>query len=774
GGKPPEASVFIPLPPEKISLSKLPRTGSIFLGREKDIEILDKAWEDSNTCIVTLVAWGGVGKSSLVNEWLNRIAKENFRGAEKVYGWSFYSQGTSMDRQTSADDFIDDALKWFGDPDPARGSPWDKGKRLVELIRKKKTLLILDGMEPLQYPPGEMHGYLKDQAMKAVLKELARLKLGLCIISSRINLEDIEHAVGRSVKRICLGHLPPEVGAELLQQLGVKGSTAELQHVSTVFKGHALALNLLGRYLAVVHDGDIRKRDLIRRLTEEEKEGSHARRVMETYEEFLKGKPELDILYIMGLFDRPVEREAIDSLLTNPPIDGLTTNLKNISDAQWQYALLHLRDLNLLAEKEVIRQGILDCHPLVREHFGEKLRKNNSAAWKEAHSRLFDYYIKLPEKEFPDTLKEMEPLYTAIPHGCFAGKYEEALVGVYKKRILRENKHFSWRNLGSFASDLAALSTFFSHPWDQLENSISEDSKCFILIQIGLYLRALGRLEEALQAIKSALKTALKQKKWKNAAIAANHLSGIYFNLGDISNAIKSARQSVDLIDCTDHVFWRSFCRTTLADRLHQTGKIKEAENWFIEAEALQTKSKSEYLFNIAMQSFRFCDQLLSQGKYKEVQNRTEKMSKLELESNFSKGLNYLSMGRSYWFQSLDENSSDFKKALDYLNYAVEDLKKAGEQDYLARCLLSRAAVFRTMKKFSKAWEDLNDTFEIIERGMMNLLSADYHLEASQLSIDEGKKEEARKYFETAREMINNMKYHRRDGEVSSLFSKLS
>lgn len=77
-----------------------------------------------------------------------------------MYAWSFSSQGT--DRLGSSDEFIDAALRWFDGPDPMAGSPWDKGKRLV---RKGRTLLVLDGVEPLQWGPGVQLGKLKDPAL---------------------------------------------------------------------------------------------------------------------------------------------------------------------------------------------------------------------------------------------------------------------------------------------------------------------------------------------------------------------------------------------------------------------------------------------------------------------------------------------------------------------------------------------------------------------------------------------------------------------------------
>jgi len=66
---------------EDVSLYKLPVTGDRLFGREKELKLLDEAWTDNQTDILTLVAWGGVGKTALVNQWLNRMKTDNYRGA---------------------------------------------------------------------------------------------------------------------------------------------------------------------------------------------------------------------------------------------------------------------------------------------------------------------------------------------------------------------------------------------------------------------------------------------------------------------------------------------------------------------------------------------------------------------------------------------------------------------------------------------------------------------------------------------------------------------
>jgi hypothetical protein len=504
-----------PIPPDKIFLFKLPSTDSDLFGREAELAVLDSAWADPHTNLLTLVAWGGVGKTSLVNEWLNRLEPDYYRGAERVYGWSFYSQGTSEDRQVSGDEFLAHALGWFGDPEPAKGSTWEKGARLAGLIRTQRTLLILDGLEPLQYPPGEMQGRLKDQGLQALLKELARGNPGLCIVTTRLPVVDLEHATKSSVKRIDLEELSPEAGAQLLKKLGVKGTQAELHEASRAFQGHALALTLLGSYLAAVHEGEIRRRDLIPHLTDGDAPSAHTRRVMASYEIWLAGTPELEILYLMGLFDRPADGDAIAVLRAQPVIAGLTVKLPKLSPDQWQFAVKHLRDLRLLAAGDAHRPATLDCHPLVREYFGEKLRKDNFKAWQAAHLRLYEYYKKLPAKHLPDTLAEMEPLFAAVAHGCQAGRYQETLDEVYWERILREEEYYSTRKLGAFGSDLAALANFFETPWRQPASGLTVQDQAVVLSWAGFRLRALGRLREAAQPMQAGLAASIGQKVGK-------------------------------------------------------------------------------------------------------------------------------------------------------------------------------------------------------------------------------------------------------------------
>jgi serine/threonine protein kinase len=482
------------LAPDKISLARLPVTGSEIFGREEDITFLDRAWAKKEVNVVTIVAWGGVGKSTLINHWLRRMTAKHYRSAELVFGWSFYRQGSSGSI-SSADEFLDAALSWFGDRDPRIGTAWEKGERLAKLIAHRRTLLVLDGLEPLQNPPGPREGGLREPSLQALLRELAAFNTGLCVITTRTPIADIADYERTSALRRELEHLSSAAGAKLLCALGVKGHEAELRTASDAVDGHCLALTLLGSFLTDAYDGDIRYHaEVSARLARDVRQGAHARKVMESYQTWFGEGPELSVLRMLGLFDRPVDEKAL-GILTNPPvIGGLTESLINPSQTEWRTILSRLRRARLLAGEDPHNPGYLDTHPLVREYFGEQFRSQQKDAWKECNRRLYHYYRTLAP-ELPDSVRDMEPLFLAAIFGCNAGLFRDALHEVYVPRIQRGSASFATKVLRARGAVLSVLVHFFENGrWgspaktDVEGQCLTEEDQLFILMQAGLYL----------------------------------------------------------------------------------------------------------------------------------------------------------------------------------------------------------------------------------------------------------------------------------------------
>ncbi len=657
----------------QIAPTRLSRGAEKLIGRDDDLKRIDAASLDQRTRILTIVAWGGVGKTSLVVEWLNRKAAENWPGFERVFDWSFYSQGSHEQRTASADLFVAEALKFFGDEAMANSSksPWDKGARLVQLIAAKRALLVLDGLECLQHPPGPLGGQLKDPAIEALLKGLARQKnSGLCIITTRTSAADLLSFRGTTAPEWELKHLATAAGVELLTTLGVRGSDSEFEQLVKDVRGHALTLNLLGRYLTAAHGGDIRRRDHVKlEEADAEMQGGHAFRVMQAYERWFERNgchAELGLLRLFGLFDRPATPDCLGALRREPVIPFLTDHLVPLTEAQWKLTVTRLVQLGLVEEQSwepyrifgygeqdakmvwdnsskgsvyelgqpkpfelptssIENANSIDTHPLIREFFAKRLREISSESSRTAHSRLFEH-LRASVPYWPEGLNGLQPLYQAVVHGCEAWRYSETLENIYRCRILRGcrfgiYRFYSLNLLGAHSSDLSAVADFFRVPWTQPAGELEANDQVWLFQQAGVCLRALGRLAEALEPARASVAMAAQREDWENAGINSANLIEIELTIGDVAEAVRDAKQGVEFADrinarsrrqLYDRQLYELGNRAILANTLHEAGHEREARELFDVAEDMQRRFQPPFPLLYSLLGFQFCDLLLS------------------------------------------------------------------------------------------------------------------------------------------------------------------
>jgi len=689
--------------------AKLPIVHPTLIGRESEIAFLDRAWSDADTNFVQVIAAGGTGKTALVDKWFRRHL-----GDAPVFGWSFYSQGAAPGRQTSSDPFFAEILAWLGIQIAPTASIYAKADAVADRLRQERLLLILDGVEPLQDPSGP----LRDSALKALLQELDTANRGLVVCTTRLRM-DIPDDPPRALS-LDLDNLTPEQGAEYLRDLKVEGTDEELQEASREYWNHALALTLLGTYLADFCGTDIRRRvEIPKLMIEEMREGAHASRVIAAYERVFAGKPELAILRALGYFDRRAESEALR--LVRPKIDY----------RQYQAALKRLLAARLILTRDPAQP--IDCHPLVREHFAAQ-------AAREGHQRLYEHYKKQAPHR-PDALEEMTPLFYAVYHGCKAGQHQAALNDVYNDRILRGNEAYLVKNLGALGTALSLLANFFETPWTQPVAALSSVAQCWVIANAGFALRAVGRLADAVESLRAAAEAAVKRENWKNAATGYSNLSGLHLTLGNVAEAVAGARQAVDFADRSGDSLQRMSKRAALADALHQSARFAEAMPLFAEAEQIQAESQPTYSILYSVRGYRYCDLLLDQGQNAEVLRRASQTLHWQQGRLLDVGLDHLSLGRAHPAGSAE--------ATHHLDQAVDFLRRAGRLDYLPLGLLARGTP-----------HDLEEAFRIATRSGMRLYLADYHL--------------ARGNLAEAEALINATGYHRRDRELAALRARVT
>jgi len=496
------------------------------------------------------------------------------------------------------------------------------------------------------------------------------------------------------------------------------------------------------------------------------------------------GRRALAHLRLLGLFDRPATASTLAALWEGEAIAGLTEPLIGISEAQRNVALQRLEDAKLLT---VIREPgsaalvALDAHPLLREYFGQRLRDAQPEAWREAHRRIYEHLCATTPDKPDATLEDLQPLYEAVAHGCHAGMQQHACAKVYRDRIGRGAEAYAVKKLGAFGSDLGAVACFFETPWSRVSPALTEAVQSWLLNQAAFRLRALGRLTEALDPMRVSGEMDVKVEEWIGAALSYSNLSELELTLGEVAGAVGDAEQAVTYADRGGDAFPRMIGRGIYAGALHQAGRRDEAESRFREAELMQAERQPAYPLLYSIGNFLYCDLLLSaverEAGNAERQLKSEGLArcraiaeraaqtlkwvtdaKLDL---LSIALDHLTLGRAALYAAIlesrygkrepaqtfqspssEESQRGFTTATLELDHAMSGLRRAGTQDYLPHGLLTRAwlrSLSGARTGPESAQSDLDEAWEIAERGPMPLFLADIHLYRARLFFDEAK-----------------------------------
>jgi tetratricopeptide (TPR) repeat protein/transcriptional regulator with XRE-family HTH domain len=791
---------------------------SILFGREAELKFLSDSWQDPSTRVVSIVAWGGAGKTTLVKNWTNSLVAENW----PEHNWAF---GRTFGNSYSAGRFLEDALRFFGHERPNEEAVEERVKRLAPLVAAQNTLLILDGLEALQRPPTVGgHGQL-DPAMQLLLTRLLTQRWGggLCVITTRWPLAVLKEYGPPVAREMELSGLSESAGAELLFHSGAQrvghlkiqdtdaANNPELLAASRDCAGHPLSLQLLGSFLGGAHNGDIQRRDRVRLEQADNHAGEGpAFRVMAAYESWL-GSGEawsvpLAILRLMGLFDGPADAGCLAALRNRPAIEGLTERLVDLDDTAWSLAVNGAGELGLLTVEEGERPALdrLVTHRLVREYFATQLATRFPDAASEAHGRLYEH-LRGAAAPLPDNLEEMGVLYQAMTHGCKGGRHDEVFRELYSERVVRdENKPFNLYGLGAFAEDLAALSSFFETPYTKLSAHLNEADHGRVLLVVGFELRALNRMDEAETTLRQSRDVNRRTQDWKHAALAASCLGELHFVQGVLATAVRDVSEAIELADRSEHLFWRMVVRTTLGEILHHCGSEVAARSAFRDAEAMQAKLQPERPLLHSWWGYRYCELLLDECENllspreahsptasdlerslecsRALRERAQRTLEWARKENWplGMGLDLLTIGRTWMLDAVveslrgagtGERPPALLEAERRLNESIGYLEKSHERIWLPRGLLARAALRRLLAASTRKTcpdehahylglhaKDLANADEIAARGSMAICRIEGALEKARLHLDLGDFAGAVEMLDRAQELIDRTK----------------
>ena len=291
-----------------------------------------------------------------------------------------------------------------------------------------------------------MGGRLKDPGLASLLRELAYHNPGLCIITTRLSVEDLaefssdvhDPEDAATVLSHDLNLLSPEAGVQPPGTFGGSGSSRRTRSGSPRISRERPGPHPLGSLLGQGYGGDIRCCHEIEILRETKYrrprpagDGRLCRVVCRT----------AGIKYFAppGHFDCPAPPGAIDALKAQPPIPGPLFGVTGAFIPGLARGPGQSPGRPATGPVGPGSAGYPGLPPPYPGIFWRALKEENSEAWREAHSRLYEYY-KTQAPEFPDTLEAMLPLNAAVAHGCQAARHQEAMDKVYRAAHLRRGE----------------------------------------------------------------------------------------------------------------------------------------------------------------------------------------------------------------------------------------------------------------------------------------------------------------------------------------------
>jgi ankyrin repeat protein len=385
-------------------------------GRGADTKNLSDQARDPDRAVIAVTALGGQGKTALVRAWIDSDVRESrTRAFDNVFAFSFYHGHTQDEFAKKLAMFLNPSTSSpkFGDLVPVQ---------LVEMLRDRRMLLFLDGLEEIQSKEGnENVGRVAQGPVLDLLFGLCeREALGsLAVITSRLKLAGFEDYDGTGViVSTELGGLTDEAGGKLLLDLGVVNtSDAKREQYSRDLAGHPLMLRVFA--------------DAVRRRALEIGFGNAAEKIAEAMNLSAPIEVKDKLAHVVGWYRDQFgaqERAIIEAVA----VFGGTATIERIR------AYLRQRigrgsgaQDAAVAEKieTLVTSGILQfdddgsgprysCHPILREAFRPDEEGTYSAATISIYSR--------PSPLKPVTLAEAEPYLEAIRIHADAGSFKEA------------------------------------------------------------------------------------------------------------------------------------------------------------------------------------------------------------------------------------------------------------------------------------------------------------------------------------------------------------
>ena len=736
-----------------------------FVGQEAKLKTITAWYTNPKVRIGALIGWGGVGKSALVRKWYDGLESNNIKPGG-IFWWGFY-------RNAYLEQFLNALLRYVSqgqiEPETIK-STWEKTDRIKEYIHQGTYLIILDGLEQMQKSAsGDEFGKMIHRECTELLHYLADVPKGLCLITTRYPLKDLDEWHERGYEKLSLIDLSIPDSLKMLRRRGVKGSEEEMTEVINRYKGHALSLTSVAGYLNRYYDGDIKQAPEVEFVLSDKERFKDVNKLLRKYAEKMSDSERI-FLYIFSLFRREVTEDDFAGVFRHKPFfkKESFTKEKLFNDVLIKMSELDFRDLiNGLVDWRLISydetKKSYTTHPLIKSYFELDFDDKTKML---CHKRMCQYFGECAPEQ-PETLEEMQPLFEQVYHGCVAGLYDEMFYDVYQEKMHRRNECYIAQKLGAWESNLSLVKTFFPEgDLSQMSFVSNKSDQSWLLNEAGLALLYTGRPKEAEEPFLLSVEISRELKDWKEISIRYQNLADLQFRTGELDSGLESAKKALDVAEKakSDEI---KYSKAYFAWILHLLGKGGVAEKEFCQADELEEKISGYRLYS--GWGVFYADFFLSMKRIDKAFELTEQNLGICQRNNL---LNDISRCHRC-LGAIERIKGNYKEAKNHLQNALEIARKVGQPALEIEALLESSRLHLDMKGHEDAIRDANEVQKICARAGFKLYEPEAEIVLSKVYLALNALEQAKNFVHSAYEKAVGMNYRWQEGDAAHLLGEI-
>ncbi len=219
---------------------------SRFYGRTTELTTLTDWIVDSRCRLVGIFGWGGIGKTAL-----------SVKLAQQLESQFDFVVWRSLQQAPTADDLLNEILPILTGSDVQESS----FTLLMEQLRQKRCLLVLDNVESILQPGNRSGLYLAGyEAYGQMCARVSDENHQSCVVITgreKPNGITLREGADLPVRSWQLGGLPLEAGQQILTDKGITASLSDQKNLINYANGSPLTLKLLATNVKNIFGGDV-------------------------------------------------------------------------------------------------------------------------------------------------------------------------------------------------------------------------------------------------------------------------------------------------------------------------------------------------------------------------------------------------------------------------------------------------------------------------------------------------------------------------------------